>query len=132
MAKIKKVKHFNDDLLVQKKDGSQRYWAVTAVNLNNEQILEFVKDITDRKNFEKTLHKNIEEKEILLKEIHHRVKNNLNVISSLLSLQARTISTKQNAITALKKVLTESIPLPWSIKNCINRKIFQKFNFTNI
>ena len=127
LAKIKKVKHFNDDLLVQKKDGSQRYWAVTAVNLNNEQILEFVKDITDRKNFEKTLHKNIEEKEILLKEIHHRVKNNLNVISSLLSLQARTISTKQNAIIAFE----ESINRVHSIA-LVHQKLYQSEDFSKI
>ena len=127
LAKIKKVKHFNDDLLVQKKDGSRRYWAVTAVNLNNEQILEFVKDITDRKNFEKTLHKNIEEKEILLKEIHHRVKNNLNVISSLLSLQARTISTKQNAITAFE----ESINRVHSIA-LVHQKLYQSEDFSKI
>ncbi len=52
-------------------------------------------DMSDRKKAENLIQRSLEEKTVLLKEIHHRVKNNMQVIYSLLNLQAKSISDRK-------------------------------------
>ncbi len=72
------------------------------------------------------IEKSLEEKEILLKEIHHRVKNNLQIISSLLNLQANKTENED-----LKKIMGEA-KNRISAMALIHQKIYQSANLASI
>lgn len=83
-------------------------------------------DITERKKTEEQIKKNLAEKEILLKEIHHRVKNNLQIISSLLFLQSQTIKEKEyEAVFRDSQSRVRSIAL-------VHEKLYQTDDLANI
>jgi PAS domain S-box-containing protein len=68
--------------------------AVRGEDENDTKLRTAITDITDRKMTDQQLQKSLKEKEVLLQEVHHRVKNNMQVIISLINLQCEAIEDK--------------------------------------
>jgi PAS domain S-box-containing protein len=102
---------------VHRRANGEDFWvevSLTAIPIQDQQIIHTAwRDITDRKKAEAAIQASLEEKVLLLREIHHRVNNNLQIIISLINLQMRQtgdpevkriISATQNRVRAMSLV----------------------------
>ncbi len=113
------------------KNGVRR-WAeakVVPLKLNDDinSILVIATDITDRKNATDKLKSSLKEKEVLINEIHHRVKNNMQIISSLLNLQKQHVIDDEGAVDVLKESQNRIRAMAM-----IQEKLYQSDDFSHI
>ncbi len=95
-GEVSTTKQRTYELILIRKDGARVPVIINATSFFYEEndlkgTFAFVTDISALKESEGKLVASLEEKEVLLREVHHRVKNNMQIISSLLSLQRRRI-----------------------------------------
>jgi PAS domain S-box-containing protein len=94
---IKLGNEFNKEYKIIRKIDGKEYWVHGLGNLefdeygNAVRMFGTIQDITERKEAQNLVMASLKEKEILLKEIHHRVKNNFQMIISLIVLQTQNI-----------------------------------------
>lgn len=100
---------------------------ISLVRFSDDAYIVMVaRDITERKAFENALKSSIKEKEVLIREIHHRVKNNMQIISSLLNLQKQYVHDEEAS-----SVLLESQNRVKSMA-MIHEKLYKTQNFSEI
>ncbi len=86
-------------------------------------------DITENKKNEERITQSLKEKEILLKEVHHRVKNNMQVISSILNLQSSYVKDSY-ALNLLKECQNRIKSMAFIHESLYQTKNFESVNFS--
>ncbi len=128
--KRKQFGFFSGELPFIRKDGTEFIGEISSSVFHDsrgeERTSIIIRDITKRKSTELLIQENLKEKELLLSEIHHRVKNNLSIISSLLQLQQ--LYTKDTTIRTMLKD-TQSRLKSMAL---VHEKLYQFGNFSRL
>ncbi len=94
-------------------DNQPRRFELSIARKNGERLIILARDVTKRKQAEEQIEASLKEKEVLIRELHHRVNNNLQIISAILNFQAnasdneelrQALRQSQNRVFALAQV----------------------------
>jgi PAS domain S-box-containing protein len=100
--------------------------SVPSMYKDEPAVLPVIHDITRTKQAQERLKASLEEKEVLLREIHHRVKNNLQIISSLLKLQSKFAGSKSvEDVFSDSEIRLQSLAL-------LHERLYESDDLTNI
>ncbi len=123
----------NFEIAIVDTAGIQIYFEVflNPVYENNKivEVSGVAHDITEKKLNEDRISQSLKEKEVLLKEVHHRVKNNMQVISSILNLQSSYV-TDEYALALLKESQNRIKTMAYIHESLYQNKTFSSINFS--
>jgi PAS domain S-box-containing protein len=122
VLKTKSPKTFINEL---QSDGKTLTFEVSVYS-TSEGLSVFTKDITEQRRVEETIRASLKEKEVLLRELYHRTKNNMQVISSLIGLKSASIKDDQmiNILHDMKNRI-QTIAL-------VHQKLYQSQNLSRV
>jgi len=127
-AKLLEKGHNTYEIVQVAKDGKEIQVEVNSHLIDyegKEVCLAVSRDITDRKKAEEKLKSSLEEKNVLLREIHHRVNNNLQIITSLFNLQSNYVDESSKDILMVSQSRVKSMAM-------IHEKLYQSPDMTHI
>lgn len=111
-------------------EGREKYFVINISGVIENGLLTSIwgvqRDVSEKKKSEEALKRSLVEKDILLKEIHHRVKNNLQIVTSLLKLQAGYVKDDK-----IKQLFRESQNRVQSM-SLIHQKLYQTKDLAHI
>ena len=122
---------FTFEYRVVRRDGQVRWISDGGFPVRDEEgrVVRFAgtaRDDTERREAEERVRRSLDEKEVLLREIHHRVKNNMQVISSLISMQSQYVDDDE-----IRRVLDDSRSRVRSMA-LVHEKLYQTEDFSHI
>jgi two-component system response regulator len=132
LAAVTNTKSGCDENRVVREDGTERVLKTLHIEVKRNwkgepiRITCLLQDITEAKEAERSIQRSIKEKEVLLQEVHHRVKNNMQVISSLIRMQFNEVKAPE-----LKNVFQDLADRIQSMA-LVHERLYRSANFSSI